>query len=99
MRPITVAVLGKFPDIFNGFVESVEKYLPSIPKVFVRDGDLITMPTGALWTCIQGIPPFNNAGYANVAWQAATPDSDILYCGDDTRYTQHDTWQKFQEIA
>lgn len=99
MRPVTIAVLGKFPDIFNGFVESSEKYLPSIPKVFVRDGNEITMPTGDTWTCIQGIPPFSNPGYANLAWQAAAPDSDILYCGDDVRFLQNDTWQILQEVA
>jgi hypothetical protein len=99
MRTVTIAVLGKFPDIFNGFVESAERYLPSIPKVFVRDGSEITMPTGDKWTNLQGTPPFNNAGYANLAWQAAAPDSDILYCGDDVRFLQGDTWQLLQEIA
>jgi hypothetical protein len=99
MRPVTIAVLGRFPDIFNGFVESAEKYLPSIPKVFVRDGALITMPTGDTWINIQGEPPFSNPGYANLAWQAAAPDSDILYCGDDVRFLQSDTWELLQEIA
>lgn len=99
MRPVTIAVLGKFPDIFNGFVESSEKYLPSIPKVFVRDGYEITMPTGDTWINIQGEPPFSNPGYANLAWQAAAPDSDILYCGDDVRFLQKDTWQTLQETA
>ena len=57
------------------------------------------MPTGDKWTNLQGTPPFNNAGYANLAWQAAAPDSDILYCGDDVRFLQGDTWQLLQEIA
>jgi len=99
MRPVTIAVLGKFPDIFDGFVESAEKYLPSIPKVFVRDGNEITMPTGSEWTCIQGPPVFSNPGNANQAWQAAALDSDILYCGDDVRFLQNNTWQLLQEIA
>ena len=99
MRPVTIAVLGKFPDIFNGFVISSEQYLPSIPKVFVRDGHDIAMPTGSTWTCIQGEPPFSNPGYANLAWQAAAPDSDILYCGDDVRFLQPNTWELLQEIA
>ena len=99
MRPVTIAVLGRFPDIFNGFVESAEKYLPSIPKVFVRDGALITMPTGDTWINIQGEPPFSNPGYANLAWQAAAPDSDILYCGDDVRFLQPNTWELLQEVA
>jgi hypothetical protein len=99
MRPVTIAVLGRFPDIFNGFVESAEKYLPTIPKVFVRDGNEIVMPTGTEWTCIQGPEVFSNPGNANLAWQAAAPDSDILYCGDDVRFLQYDTWQLLQEIA
>jgi hypothetical protein len=99
MRSVTIAVLGKFPDIFNGFVISAEQYLPSIPKVFVRDGDLITMPTGVMWTSIQGEGPFSNPAFANIAWQAATPDSDILYCGDDVRFLQPNTWELLQEIA
>ena len=46
MRLVTIAVLGRFPDIFGGFVESADKYLPNIPKVFVRDGNEIVFPTG-----------------------------------------------------
>ena len=99
MRPVTIAVLGKFPDIFNGFVESADKFLPDIPKVFVRDGSEIVYPSGAQWTNLQGPPTFSNPGNANQAWQAAAPDSDILYCGDDVRFVQHDTWQMLQEVA
>lgn len=96
---MTIAVLGRFPDIFDRFVESANQYLPTIPKVFVRDGDLITMPTGVMWTSIQGEGPFSNPAFANIAWQAATPDSDILYCGDDVRFLQPNTWELLQEIA
>lgn len=99
MRPVTIAVLGKFPDIFNGFVESADKFLPDIPKVFVRDGSEIIYPTGDKWSCLQGPSVFSNPGNANQAWQAAAPDSDILYCGDDVRFLQNDTWQKLQEVA
>jgi hypothetical protein len=99
MHKVTVAVLGRFPDIFNGFVESADKYLPSIPKVFVRDGDQITFPLGNKWTNLQGPSIFSNPGFANLAWQAAAPDSDILYCGDDVRFRQHNTWELLQEVA
>lgn len=99
MRPVTVAVLGKFPDIFNGFVESADRFMPSINKVFVRDGHEIYMPTGPMWTCVQGPEVFSNPGNANQAWQTAAPDSDILYCGDDVRFLQNDTWQTLQEVA
>ncbi len=99
MRPVTVAVLGKFPDIFNGFVESADRHLPTIPKVFVRDGSEIAMPTGDKWTSLQGPPVFSNPGNANQAWKAAAPDSDILYCGDDVRFLQGNTWELLQEIA
>ena len=99
MKPVTVAVLGRFPDIFNGFVESADRFLPEIRKVFVRDGNEIVFPTGDKWTNIQGPPPFSNPGFANIAWQAAAPDSDILYCGDDVRFLQPNTWQLLQEVA
>ena len=99
MRPVTVAVLGKFPDIFNGFRESADLYMPSVPKVFVRDGNEIKMPTDSKWTCIQGEGPFSNPGFANIAWQAAASDSDILYCGDDVRFMQQDTVELLREIA
>ena len=98
MRPVTVAVLGKFPDIFNGFIESSEKYLPSIPKVFVRDGTDIVFPSGEQWTCLQGPAVFSNPGNASQAWKAA-PNSDILYCGDDVRFLQTNTCELLQEIA
>ena len=98
MRPVTVAVLGKFPDIFDGFVDSVNRYLPTVRKVFVRDGKEISYPTGDMWTNLQGTPPFSNPGYANQAWMAV-PDSDILYCGDDVRFLQSNTWELLQEIA
>ena len=98
MRPVTIAVLGKFPDIFNGFVDSAEKYMPSIPKVFVRDGIEIVFPSGEQWTCLQGPPVFSNPGNANQAWKAA-PNSDILYCGDDVRFLQTNTCELLQEIA
>jgi hypothetical protein len=96
---VTIAVLGRFPDIFDGFVESTNRYLPTIPKVFVRDGSSITMPTSIMWTSIQGPPVFSNPGNANIAWQAADADSDILYCGDDVRFLQPNTWELLQEIA
>jgi hypothetical protein len=99
MRPVTIAVLGKFPDIFDGFVESADKFLPDISKVFVRDGNEIMMPTGPKWTALQGPDTFSNPGNANQAWQAAAPDSDILYCGDDVRFLQPNTWQLLQEVA
>ncbi|MGA2886208.1 MAG: hypothetical protein ABSE80_13855, partial [Halobacteriota archaeon] len=99
MRPVTIAVLGKFPDIFGGFVESADKFLPDIPKVFVRDGNEIVMPTGTMWTCIQGEGPFSNPAFANLAWQGAAKDSDILYCGDDVRFLQSNTVEVLQQVA
>jgi hypothetical protein len=98
MRPVAIAVLGKFPDIFNGFKESADRYMPSTPKVFVRDGNEIETPTGPMWTTIQGPAVFSNPGNANIAWQAA-PDSDILYCGDDVRFLQEGTLEVLQEVA
>ena len=99
MRPVTIAVLGRFPDIFGGFVESADKFFPDIPKVFVRDGNDIVFPTGEKWTNLQGIPPFSNPGYANLAWQGAAKDSDILYCGDDVRFLQSNTVEVLQQVA
>ena len=41
MKPVTVVVLSKFADIFQGFRESVDRFLPEVPRVLVRDGEEI----------------------------------------------------------
>ena len=98
MNSVTVVVLGRFPEIFNGFRESADVYLPNAPKIFVRDQELINIPTGDKWTTIQGPSVFNNPGNANLGWEAA-PKDDILYCGDDVRFTQSNTIELLQEAA
>lgn len=98
MSSVTLVVLGRFPEIFDGFKESADRYLPNVPKIFVRDKELIDIPEGARWSTIQGPEVFNNAGNANLGWEAA-PKDDILYVGDDVRFLQIDTVERLQEVA
>jgi GT2 family glycosyltransferase len=97
MRPVTIVVLGKYKAVFDGFRHDVDQRFPHVPKVFIRDGDEIAPPPG--WTVIQGPERFSMAGNANLGWRAAPPDSDILYVGDDVRFTSADAIERLQEAA
>src|SRR5208337_4372027 len=99
MNPVTLVVLGRFPDIFDVFRDNVNKLLPSVSKVFVRDGTLITPPVGEKWTTIQGPPTFSMTGNGNLGWKQVPTTDDTLYVGDDVRFTQGDTVELLQEAA
>jgi GT2 family glycosyltransferase len=97
MRPVTIVVLGKYKAVFDGFRRDVEHRFPGVPKVFVRDGDEIEPPAG--WAVVQGPQKFSMAGNANLGWKAADASSDILYVGDDVRFTSSDAIERLQEAA
>ncbi len=97
MRPITIVVLGKYRAVFDGFQRDVDYRFPHIPKVFVRDGEEIAAPP--TWTVVQGPERFSMAGNANLGWRAVAPDSDVLYVGDDVRFTASDAINRLQEAA
>jgi GT2 family glycosyltransferase len=97
MRPVTIVVLGKYKAVFDGFRRDVDHRFPAVPKVFVRDGEEIQPPPG--WALVQGPERFSMAGNANLGWRAAPAGSDILYVGDDVRFTSSDAIERLQEAA
>lgn len=98
LPPVNIVVLGKYPDIFEGFRENADMYAPDFHKIFVRDGDKIAAPAGP-WHTIQGPEEFSMAGNANLGWKAVVPGSDLLYIGDDVRFLSHSTVEILRQIA
>lgn len=99
MNPVTIVVLGKYPEIFNGFRDNVNTLFPNIPKVLVRDGALIVPPTWSLWKLVQGPPVFSMPGNGNLGWQNVPANHDMLYVGDDVRFLQGNTIELLQTAA
>jgi len=99
MKPVTIVVLSRFADIFQGFRESVDRFLPEVPRVLVRDGNEIVLPLDSRWTVVQGPEKFAMAVNGSLGWKTAPEDSDILYIGDDARFTQADTVWRMQDAA
>jgi hypothetical protein len=99
MKPVTVVVLSKFSDIFQGFRDSVDRFLPEVPRVLVRDGEEIALPLDSRWTVVQGPEKFLMAVNGSLGWKTAPADSDLLYVGDDARFTQADTIELLQRDA
>jgi len=85
-----VVVLSRFPDLLEGFRANVEQYEPDVPKILVRDGNLIPVSLypdyypGTLWTVVDGEEPFVYAANVNFGWQVAK--GDVVLCGDDIRF-------------
>ena len=94
---VTLVVLAKYPDIFNGFVENAEEYAKGYQKVLVRDGDNLLCP--ASWKMVQGPEKFSMAGNANLGWKATQSNHDILYIGDDVRFLQQGTIEGLRSLA
>lgn len=97
MRPVTIVALGKYNDIWKSFDQNVSEFASGHDQVFVRDGHLIPEPRN--WKVVQGPKVFCMAGNANLGWKAADPNSDLLYLGDDVRFTQHGSIEKLSELA
>lgn len=98
MREVSIAVLGKYPDIFAGFKENADLYLRGHQKILVRDGLDIQNP-GDEWTVIQGPNRFSMAGNANMSWRACNQNNDVLYVGDDVRFKTVDDVALLREAA
>jgi GT2 family glycosyltransferase len=96
LRPLpTLVVCAKYPDLFAGFRDSVERDSDCL-KILVRDGTQIPCPDG--WATLTPGTPFNAAVFGNIGWRAAL-DRDIIYCGDDIRFIEPHTIQRLQKIA
>ncbi len=104
-RPVTIVVLSRYRDVLEGFTESIGRQGMNLQQsvVLVQDGDEIGMSRDAGeingWTVIQGPEKFSMAGNGNLGLKAVPEDNDILYCGDDIRFTDLNTIAKLQSVA
>lgn len=92
---ISVVVLSKFIDIFEGFRESVDRDAPLLQKILVKDGDAVAMDEP--WTAVSPFLPFQIARNANIGWRM--PNTDIVYAGDDTRIIEPNTIARLESLA
>lgn len=98
-----ICVLSKFPDLFERFRSDLEIYEPDVPKILVRDGNLIPVGLypeyypGFDWTVIDGEQPFVYSRNVNIGWQASGT-SDVILCGDDIRFSSTFV-QELQRVA
>lgn len=99
VRDVSIVVLGKFKDIFEGFFDSAERYLGGYQKIFVRDGYDIPDPQRPDWKVVQGPETFSMAGNANLGWRAADPTHDLLYVSDDVRFESKQPVELLQQGA
>lgn len=95
-RPVEIAVLSKFPEIFEGFRESIDRDCPEVRKEVVFDGAGQPDPKGDLWGFTHVNLPFQMAFNGNLALRGKT---DVVYCGDDTRIMHERTVELLQEAA
>lgn len=100
-RKVTIVVLAKYKEIFQGFVDSVEKYAKNTPKLLVADGKEPYECIQGLenWLVVDGPEKFAMAGNGNLGLKAVPADSDILYVGDDVRFLEPNTVERLQELA
>jgi len=100
MRDCDVVVLSRFPEIFEGFRESVDRDAPETRKIVVWDAlGENPSPIVSPWESIFPDMPFHMSINANRGWMGVRPDRDILYAGDDTRIIEPDTIKRLQAIA
>ncbi len=106
MRPVDVVVLSKFPEIFEGFRECVDKDRYGVPtkKIVIWDRDSkmdLDLPQRWKdhwgWTASKSDLEFKISRNANLGW--GFTENDILYCGDDTRIVESDTIARLQAAA
>jgi len=96
-KEVTLVALGKYPIIFNDFVNNVTLFAPDHKKVLVRDQFHIACPRD--WVLVQGPEQFSMAGNANLGWKAVDPTHDIFYIGDDCRLLDFGTIEKLRQVA
>jgi hypothetical protein len=100
MNPVAVVVLTKYQDVFNGFHDSLIATAPDVPVVCVKDGSVSWKLSAAYkhWQVLDGPEKFSMAGNGNLGLRAVPVDHDILYCGDDIRFTDPETISKLQQV-
>lgn len=93
MRPVTVVVLSRYPEIFEAFRKSIETHEPEARKLLVRNvegtvSDAERVKPGDFsmgWLCMDGPVPFRFATNANIGIDACLPD-DVLLVNDDVTF-------------
>lgn len=84
-RDCTIVTLSRFPDIFEAFAASVERWEPLRRRIVVTSGGLKVSRPG--WTVIEGIEPFVYARNLNIGL-AAVSEGDVLASNDDVVLTE-----------
>lgn len=97
IHSVAIVALSKYSDIFEGFTANVQKFAPDFDKVLVRDGRLIEAAPG--WMMVDGPEEFNVSLNANLGLKAVDPEADIVYMGDDARFTQYNTVERLRAMA
>ncbi len=97
----SVVVLSRFPEIFAGFKESVDRDAPELVKSVTWDshGELIGPDLEEPWYENWPHEDFNIARFANAGWHTADPRSDVLYSGDDVRILEPNTIARLEALA
>ena len=95
MKPVTLVVPSKYPDIFEAFRANIEAVEPAVPKILIRTGEEIHRPLG--WITFQGRDPFIYARNVNLGWVVSWPN-DVLLTGDDVHF-EKPFIEKLQEVA
>jgi hypothetical protein len=110
MRDPDIVVLSRFPEIFAGFRECVDRDAPASMKHVIWDGFKWTGPIphnighGKGWieswvdeSFIE--KPFKISRNANIGFATLLEGRDLLYAGDDTRIIEPNTIKRLQELA
>lgn len=95
-RSLEIVVLSRYPEIFDGFAKSVES-LTGRGGVVVWDAATIVPEHRHSWLELRRTGPFSMSKNAN--WGFNFTDSDVLYCGDDIRFSEIDTIEAIQGAA
>jgi hypothetical protein len=97
-----IVVLSRYPEIFAGFRDSVDRDAPELDKLVLWDNTPDIVPDGLndKWISIWSHEPFAIAKNANKLWSDhfCEPD-DLIYAGDDTRIIEPNTIQRLHDVA
>jgi hypothetical protein len=92
---ISIVVPSKFPDIFEEYRKSADRFASTQEKILVRDGHDIPNPPG--WTTIQAPEgPFIYSRNVNLGLNQTS--DDVLLMNDDCRFVSPDTVEAMEKI-
>jgi GT2 family glycosyltransferase len=96
VNPVIVS-LSKYPDLFNGMNENINRFAGQYDRILVRDGKIIERAPG--WKLIDGPDQFNFSKNVNTGWREVDPTADIFFTSDDVRLTSPNTIETLQNLA